>query len=144
MRGRAEKVFPSVEAFLADSRENLEKYELWNEYMEALQQYDALEVRPGEFTRSWQKQARLNYMTHYFDYRFENYYPRVQCPLLMVTGSENEPAETRAMQGLCHLTRRGKIVTVPGWMHPYDWLLDPEAMSKTVLDFITEVDGERA
>ncbi|MCG2786262.1 MAG: alpha/beta hydrolase [Anaerolineae bacterium] len=136
MRGRAEKVFPSVEAFLADSRENLEKYNLWNEYMEALQAYDACEVRPGEFVRGWQKQARLNYMSGYFDYRFENYYPRVQCPLLMVTGSENEPAEASATQKMCALARQGKLVIVPGWEHPYGWLLHPEAMCQTVLEFL--------
>lgn len=138
MRGRPEKVFPSVSAFLADSRQNLEKYDLWNEYMEALQAYDVCELRPGEFGRSWQKQARLNYMTHYFDCRFENYYSRVQCPLLMVTGSENEPAETHAMQGLCELAPKGKLVVVPGWMHPYGWLLHPETMCQTVLEFLSE------
>jgi pimeloyl-ACP methyl ester carboxylesterase len=143
MRGRAEKIFPSVNAFVADSRENLEKYDLWNEYVEALQAYDVCEVRPGEFVRGWQKQARLNYMTRYFDYRFENYYPRVQCPLLMVTGSENEPAETSAMQKMCALTRQGKLIHVPGWEHPFGWLLHPEAMCQTVLEFLTQVEDEK-
>lgn len=143
MRERPEKVFPSVNAFMVDSRENLEKYGLWNEHMEALQVYDACEVRPGEFVRSWQKQARLNYMTHYFDCRFENYYPRVQCPVLMVTGSENEPAEISTMQGLCQLTRNGKLAVVPDWMHPYGWLLQPEAMCQTVLEFLTKVEDEK-
>jgi pimeloyl-ACP methyl ester carboxylesterase len=137
-RNQPEKIFPSISAFVADRRENLEKYGLWNQYMEAVQEYDAFEVRPGEFTRSWQKQARLNYMTCYFDYRFEDYYRRVQCPLLMLPGAENGPAETRAMQGLCQLTRQGKIVAVPGWVHPYGWLLDPDAMSQTVLKFFAE------
>jgi 2-succinyl-6-hydroxy-2,4-cyclohexadiene-1-carboxylate synthase len=143
MRGRAEKVFPSVNAFVADSRENLGKYDLWNEYMEALQAYDVCEVCPGEFVRGWQKQARLNYMSGYFDCRFESYYSRVQCPLLMVTGSENEPAETKAMQGLCQLTRNGKLVVVPDWMHPYGWLFHPEAMCRTVLEFLTQVADEK-
>jgi len=140
MSARPEKVFPSPDAFLADSRANLEKYDLWNEYMQALQAYDVCEVRPGEFGRAWQKQARLNYMTGYFDCRFENYYQRVQCPLLMVTGSENEPAETHAMQGLSGLARSGKLVVVPGWMHPYGWLLHPEAMCQVVLEFLSQND----
>ena len=138
MLGRPEKVFPSVDAFLADSRTNLEKYGLWNEYMEALQAYDVFEVRHGEFVRGWQKQARLNYMTNYFDYRFENYYRHVQCPVLMVTGSKNEPAEIDAMQRLCQLASSGKLAVVPDWMHPYGWLLHPEAMCQTVLEFLAE------
>jgi len=140
IRERPEKVFASVSAFVADSRENLEKYGLWNEFMEALQTYDACEVRPGEFVRGWQKQARLNYMAQYFHCRFENYYARVQCPLLMVTGSENDPAETSAMQGLCQLARDGKLVVIPDWMHPYGWLFQPEAICQTVLAFIAKVD----
>jgi pimeloyl-ACP methyl ester carboxylesterase len=143
MRGRPEKIFPSVSAFVADSRENLEKHGLWNEFMEVLQTYDACEVRPGEFVRGWQKQARLNYMTRYFDYRFESYYPRVQCSLLMMTGSENEPAESNAMQRLCQLTRNGKLVVVPDWMHPYGWLIHPEAVCQTVLEFLAKVDDQK-
>jgi 2-succinyl-6-hydroxy-2,4-cyclohexadiene-1-carboxylate synthase len=143
MRGRAEKIFPSVDAFLADSRANLEKHGLWNEFMEALQTYDACEVRPGEFVRGWQKQARLNYMSGYFDYRFENYYPRVQCPLLMVTGSENDPAESSAMQKMCALTHQGKLVFIPGWEHPYGWLFRPEAMCQTVLEFLSQIEDEK-
>ena len=68
--GERRKSSLRFDAFLADSRENLEKHGLWNEYMEALQAYDACEVRPGEFVRGWQKQARLNYMSGYFDCRF--------------------------------------------------------------------------
>lgn len=140
MRERPEKSFASVSAFVADSRDNLEKFGLWNEFMEALQTYDAFEVRPGEFVSGWQKQARLNYMTNYFDCRFERYYPRVMCPLLMVTGSENNPAETSAMQGLCYLARDSKLVLIPNWMHPYGWLFQPEAMCQAVLAFIAKVD----
>jgi pimeloyl-ACP methyl ester carboxylesterase len=136
MRDKPVKVFPSVSAFVAKSRENLEKHGLWNEYMEALQVYDAFEVRPGEFTGSWQKQAIINYMTHYFEYRFEDYYRRVQCPLLMVTGDEKEPEEVRSMQELCQLTPHGKIVAVPGWIHPYGWLIEPAEMCRVVLEFL--------
>lgn len=32
MRERPEKIFASVSAFVADSRENLEKFGLWNEF----------------------------------------------------------------------------------------------------------------
>jgi pimeloyl-ACP methyl ester carboxylesterase len=138
IRDRPVKGFPAVEVFLADRREVLEQHGLWNEYMAALQAYDAFEVRPGEFTRSWQKQASLDYMTHYFACRFEEYYRRVQCPVLMVASDETEPEEVRAMQGLCQLTPRGKIASVPGWRHPYGWLLDPDEMCRVVLAFLAE------
>ena len=139
LRERPVKVFPSVSEFVTEQREALENHGLWNEYMVALQEYDACEVRPGEFARSWQKQAALNYMTQYFACRFEDYYARVQCPLLMVTGDKTDPEETRAMQGLCQLAPHGKIVIVPGWEHPYGWLTNPDEMCRVVLEFLLEM-----
>jgi 2-succinyl-6-hydroxy-2,4-cyclohexadiene-1-carboxylate synthase len=135
LRDRPVKTFPSASTFVADRRGALEKYGLWNETMQALQEYDAFEVRPGEFTHSWQKQAVLDYMGHYFACRFEDYYRRVRCPVLMVTGDETEPEETHAMQGLC---QPGKIVIVPGWQHPYGWLINPDEMCRVVLAFLAE------
>ena len=82
MGDRPVRVFSSLSAFVAASRESLEKYGLWNEYMEAEEMY--------------------------------------------------------AMQSLSLLARRGKITTIPGWVHPYGWLLDPEAMCRTVLEFLDE------
>ena len=46
-----------------------------------------------------------------------------------------------AMKGLSQLVSRGKIVPVPGWVHPYGWLLDPEEISKVVLGFLAEIHG---
>jgi pimeloyl-ACP methyl ester carboxylesterase len=137
-RSKPVKVFPSASDFVAGSRENFEKHGLWNAYMEALQEYDAFEVRPREFTRSWQKQAVINYMTHYFDYRFEDYYRRIQYPVLMLSGDENNPEEMRPMQGLCQLMPRGKTVTVPGWIHPYGWLIDPDNTCRVVQSFLMD------
>jgi len=53
---------------------------------------------------------------------------------------QNERTKT-AMKGLCQLASKGKIVSVPGWVHPYGWLLDPEEMSKVILGFLVEVHG---
>jgi 2-succinyl-6-hydroxy-2,4-cyclohexadiene-1-carboxylate synthase len=138
MRERPVKIFPSVSEFVAERREALEKHGLWNEHMAALQEYDAFEARPGEFTRSWQKQASLNYMTHYFACRFEDYYRRVTCPVLLAASDETEPDELRAMQGLCQLAARGQTALVPGWEHPYGWLTAPDAMCKVILAFLAE------
>jgi hypothetical protein len=59
----------------------------------------------------------------------------------MVTGSENEPTEASAMQKMCALAHQGKLVNVPGWEHPFGWLLNPEATCQTVLEFLTEAEA---
>lgn len=56
-----------------------------------------------------------DYVKHYFQYRFEDYYEKVKCPLMMPTGeeSESEQAET-IMEGLCGLAQQGEIARVKG------------------------------
>ena len=81
------------------------------------------------------------YLAHYFECRFEDYYRRVKCPLLMLPDKQDLQSERarEAMKGLKELSRQGKIVPVNGWVHPYGWLLDPEEVSKTILEFLAEV-----
>lgn len=145
VRSTPKQVFPSLEALIETSKQTFEKYGWWNQYVEAFQAYDAFEVRKGQFTHSWQNLAMAEYLEHYFTYRFEEYYKRVKCPVLMLPGEEefqNERSKL-VMQGLIQLVRKGKIVAVPGWIHPYGWLINPDEMCKVVFEFLMEVDNEQ-
>ena len=93
MRNTPETVFPSVDALVDDRREVFEKYVGWTKYVEAVERYGAYKVDEGKYTKGFGKQAMENYMKHYFQYRFEDYYREVKCPLLMLPGEgelENE------------------------------------------------------
>ena len=136
MRARPEKVYPSLEALLEAKRVILEKYGCWNEYVETMERYSATQMEDEQFTSAFRKYANLEYMAHYFHYRLEDYYARVQCPLLMVTGAIDDEREMVAIQGLSALARQAQIVEVKGWDHPYGWLVDTEAMCQTVLKFL--------
>jgi len=136
IRNDPETVFPSIDALVDDRREVFEKYGWWNEYIEALERYGAYKVNEGKYARGMGKQATENYMKYYFQYRFEDYYKRVKCPLLMLAEKELEnEREKAAMKGLIMLAEQGEIVEVSGWVHPYGWLLGPEDASKVILDF---------
>ena len=141
MRKKPEPVFPSVDAYVAAKREAFAEDGWWNEYFEALFRYDACQIGPGEYTNGWRKHAKVDYMRSYFDYRFEDYYPRVQCPVLMLAdeGDEKNERMMKAIRGLCGLAPRGRVAIVPGWIHPYGWLLDPDRMCTTVLEFLAEI-----
>jgi len=138
---RPDQIFPSVAALVESSKQEFESYGWWNEYVAAFQAYDAFEVRPGEFTHSWQTLAIEKYVAHYFDYRFEDYYRQLQCPVLMLPGEEEwrDARKKTIVQALSQLAPKARIVAVPGWIHPYGWLLDPEAMTQVVLEFLAEV-----
>lgn len=141
VRNKPDQVFTSVDALVESRKQIFEKYGWWNEYFEALQKYDAFEISEGKFTRSWQNVAMAKYFEHYFECRFEDYYRRVKCPVLMLPGEEDLKDERTktAMTGLSKLAGNAKIAVVPGWIHPYGWLLDPEPTSKVILEFLLDV-----
>jgi pimeloyl-ACP methyl ester carboxylesterase len=134
------RVFDSIEERVNFERESLAKNGWWNEWFEELLKYDAVETSQGKFIKCWQKPAREDYFKHYFHYRLEDYYRRVKCPLLMLTDEEDFQDERKkaAMEGLCRLTPHGQVVPVPGWVHPYSWMLDPQGVSGIVLEFLSQ------
>lgn len=140
MRNSPETIFPSVDALVEQSRVSLEKYGWWNVYVEAVLRYGAYKVDEGKYVKGFRKQAMLEYMTNYFQCRFEDYYQKVNCPLLMLPGEdvlENE-REKAAMMGLKELAQQAQIIEVSGWVHPYGWLLDPEGACKAILNFLAK------
>jgi len=138
MHSTPDTVYPSVDALVDASRKVLEKYDWWNECVEAVERYGAYKIDEGRYIKSFRKQASADYMKHYFQCRFEDYYSRVQCPVLMLPSGdvfENE-REKAAMEGLRALAEQAEVVKVSGWVHPYGWLLDPEGVSKAILKFL--------
>jgi pimeloyl-ACP methyl ester carboxylesterase len=138
MRNRPETIFPSVDALVDHSREVLAKVGWWNEYVEAVERYGACKVGEGKYTKGFRKQAMEDYMKHYFQSRFEDYYRRVKCPLLMLPGEDElkNEREKALMEGLRALAEQGEIAKVSGWEHPYGWLLSPEHVSNAILKFL--------
>jgi pimeloyl-ACP methyl ester carboxylesterase len=140
VRNAQETIFPSADALVDARRKVYEKNIGWNETFEAMERYGAFEVGEGEFRKSFGKQALQNYMEQYFQCRFEEYYRKIKCPLLLLCGAaavDNE-RERATLIGLRDLAARGELVEVNEWMHPYGWLLDPEKICKTILDFLRE------
>jgi len=133
-------VYPSVDALVCARRQALEPHGWWNDDVEAMVRYDWCETGEGACVAGWRNPGRHEYLRYYFGYRFEAYYGKVKCPVLMLPGEDDWQDERAraAMSGLCALTRQGRIVAVPGWQHPYGWLLDPEKVCAAVLEFLAE------
>ena len=136
-----EQLYPSVDAFISEKRRIYQKYGWWNDYVRATEEYDALKLPSGEVAASWRVYSRVDYQKNYFDYRFENYYARVKCPVLMLPG-EFEMKNTRLRKianDLSRLPNKAEIIEVPDWIHPFGWLQDCETMCQTVIVFLEKV-----
>jgi pimeloyl-ACP methyl ester carboxylesterase len=140
VRETPETVYATPEALIEANRQALEEIGWWNEHSEALVAYDVCQTEAGAYTDCWRKWAREGYFEHYYWYRFEEYYQRVRCPVLMMP-SENEMEDeriARAMSKMSQLVGRCEIAHVPGAVHAYGWLLNPQGMSEAVLAFLAE------
>ena len=139
VRNRPVQVFPSVSALVEARKQVFAEY--WNEWVEAVEVYDACQIGDGKFVNSWSALAYAKYLKHYFEYRFEEYYQLVKCPVLMLRGEDAAKDERHraVMQGLSELVDSCQIVEVPGWIHPYGWILTPETGSEAVLAFLDEI-----
>ncbi len=93
---------------------------------------------PGGYTKSFNRKLMAAYLEAYFQYRLEDYYTRVQCPLLLLPGADvfDNPLEKAAMEGLKALAPHAEVAVVPGWEHPYGWLVDPQPACQAILDFL--------
>jgi 2-succinyl-6-hydroxy-2,4-cyclohexadiene-1-carboxylate synthase len=140
MRNAPEKIFPTVEALVDNSQEALEKFGYWNEYVEEVERYGAYRIGEGQYTKSFRKPARIDYMKNYFQYRLEDYYAKLKCPVLMLPGEDllQNERDRAAMEGLSKLARRAQVIEVKGWDHPYGWLMDPGAVCKTIFEFLRD------
>lgn len=136
-----EVTFSSVDAYLRESKRVYGQYGWWNENTEAVEKYDISKNSDGEYTASWGKNSRVDYQRSYFMCRFEDYYSKLKCPLLITPGV-NEVKNQKVMEivrEFSKLSQKAKIIEVEGWIHPYGWLIDSEEMCSVILKFIKEL-----
>ncbi len=137
IRSVPDPIYPSLEELVAERRELFEKYSWWNTFLEAVVRYDAYPIGDGKFARGMGKQANLNYMGHYYHYRFEDYYPRLKCPVLILVEKDLEDErEKAAIYGLSELVAQVEIAEINDWAHPYMWFLEPEEACQAILNFL--------
>jgi len=133
IRNAPEISFPTLEAFMKNRQIMYEKYGWWNEFVADMERYGARQLADGSYTKGFSKQSNAAYMQNYFQYRFEEYYPKVKCPILMLMNKElEEGREKEVILGLKDLAVNAEIGEIPGWEHPYLWMLDPDKVCNEI------------
>lgn len=132
-------VFPTLDALMENRKSMYEKYDWWNSFVADMEQYGARQLADGPFTKGFGKESNTAYMQNYFHYRFEEYYPKVKCPLLMLMNKDlEEGREKEVLLGLKDLAVNAEIGEVPGWEHPYLWMLDPDEVCESIRFFLNK------
>jgi len=141
LSARQRELSPSIEAALAFGRQKYEKGGFWNDRFEALVRYGIEEVEPGKHAYGWPAWL-VEYMSHYFFCRFEDYYRELQCPALMVVATEDLADERfgAVVSGLASLASQARVVAVDGWVHPYGWMPDCAGVCREIEAFLGAVE----
>ncbi len=142
IRNAPARIFGSPAAYVDSLRPVWEEMGFWNEFVEAFLLYNAYEIRPGEFMRCLQNADSEKYTRDYFYARFEEYYRRVKCPVLMLPGADawKDEKESAAIKKMSTVPENGKLIVVPGWVHPYGWMVNPDEACRQVKDFFEQAE----
>jgi pimeloyl-ACP methyl ester carboxylesterase len=136
-RQAPEKQYENREVALETLNAFYKKHEIWNPSVEAMLSYGLVQDGTGRVVTAWRKWADDQYMEHYFKTRFEDYYGRLACPTIVLTGKSEEadPVGFDIIMRLCGLAEQCEPIHTPGAVHPYGWMLNPEPMVRAVLEF---------
>ncbi|WP_410514958.1 alpha/beta hydrolase [Paenibacillus sp. BR2-3] len=96
---RVERVFETKEEYLEEERAKLTEQGLWNEYFAAFFENNLQQMQNSNFTYCYLNRVRTEYIQKYWDMKFEQYYKKVQCPVLFLP-SEEEWADQKIRSSL--------------------------------------------
>ena len=133
-----EKTYTSREELLEEKRGFYKEHNIWNPAVEAVLTYGVVGTEDGRIVDAWRKHANDAYTETYFNYRFEDYYAQIACPMIILP-DEDDAADAKLLDIMTRLSKLPKqcvIVHVPGAMHPFGWMLDPEPMAQACSRFL--------
>lgn len=130
---------PTKEAIFNEMKDSFINQGLWNEYFASFVESCIEKTDEGSFTSHYKNNVRIEYITKYWDLRFEDYYKKVRCPVLFLP-SEEEWGHSNIRGSLeafaSFLKFPYEIVQMKDSIHAYVWMQQPTIAGRVALDFI--------
>ncbi|MDF2592167.1 MAG: alpha/beta hydrolase fold [Clostridia bacterium] len=142
---RAKRVNPVYESIAKRLEAEKQNYEsgsiLWNQRIEEFETYNSSETENGECTSICPKWVIDKYVEDFWDTKFEKYFEKIVCPVLMLPSEEEwESEKTKAStESFQKLLKSSKVVVIPGGSHAYVAFQCPEEFSKVIQAFYIEM-----
>ncbi|MNI51924.1 Tropinesterase [compost metagenome] len=133
---------PSREAYINQEKESFVQQGVWNEHVLSFLESTMVEAEDGTITSHYQNTVRSEYIQKYWTLAFENYYSRVECPILFLPGEEewNNERIRLSLKAFTSLVSSFEIKLIPGSLHAYVWMQLPQEAGETVKAFIEHID----
>ncbi|MCL6602980.1 MAG: alpha/beta hydrolase [Paenibacillus sp.] len=109
----------------------------WNQQVEEFDKYNTTETADGRYTRSTPKWVMDEYLEDYWDLKFEKYFEKISCPVLMLPSEEELESESMraSIEHYVKLLKVNKVVSIPGGSHAFVAFQYPQEFSQEILDF---------
>ncbi|WP_195724530.1 alpha/beta fold hydrolase [Paenibacillus monticola] len=137
---RNERVFATKEEYIEEERAKLTEQGLWNEYFLAFFESNLQQMPNGNYTYCYLNRVRTEYIQKYWDVKFEQYYKKVQCPILFLPSEEEWGDEE--IRSILHtfttLLDLYEIEHIENSIHAYVWMQLPITAGKVAVSFISK------
>ncbi|KAA0545416.1 alpha/beta hydrolase [Bacillus sp. BGMRC 2118] len=133
------KKYVTKEEFIADHSKDVQELGINNKYFTSFFESCIEEQSDGNYEHFYKNHIRTEYITKYWDLKFEEYYQHVKCPVLFLPSEEEmkDPNIQRSLHYFASLLQHYKIETIENSLHAYVWMQYPEIAAKKVLAFLT-------
>jgi len=145
---RAEKINPVFDSIVKKIETEKQNYEQggiqWNQQIEEFETYDIMKINEGKYTGSCPKWVMDQYVEDFWDTKFEKYFEKISCPVLILPGEEDCESEgiKASTENFQRLLKVSKVVLIPGGNNAYVAFQYPKEFSKAILDFYEEIEGK--
>lgn len=137
---RGDPIFKSKSDYIEKQKASFEEEGLWNEFFAAFLENSLQETEDGSFTYCYPNYVRTEYITKYWDLRFEDYYSKVRCPVLILPSEEewdNDKIQN-SIKAFTSLLDTYEIQRIAGSLHAYVWMQFPTQAGEVVRNFISK------
>ncbi|MEK4327846.1 alpha/beta hydrolase [Paenibacillus sp. FSL R7-0297] len=137
---REERMFNSIEEYVSEQRAELTKEGLWNPYFSAFYENSLQQLPDGKYTYCYLNRVRTEYIVKYWDLSFEQYYHKIECPVLFLPSEEEWGDESirRSLDAFAGLLDSYEITRIPDSLHAYVWMQLPIPAGQAVKDFLNK------
>lgn len=133
-------------AYLEEAKVPFVEQGIWNEHVLAFLESTIVEAEDETFTSHYQNHVRAEYIQKYWGAAFEDYYSKVQCPVLFLPSEEEWENERirHSLNVFSALVSEYEIKRIPNSIHAYVWMQLPQEAGEAAKAFIEQVEQSKS
>lgn len=135
---REERVFKTIAEYVEEQRAQLLQQGLWNDNFLAFFENNLQPMQNGGFTYCYSNHVRTQYIENYWDVKFEQYYQKMKCPVLLLPSQQEWEDEKirRSLSAFTSYLHTHETQQLQNSIHAYVWMQQPLAAGQAVKRFI--------